>query len=396
MSSATALASAFPAIDSAIDRALAENRIVGAVVLVARDGEIVYRRAAGLADRERAIPMREDAVFRLASLTKPLVTAAALRMVEFGRIALADPVTKYLPDFRPALPSGEIPAITLRHLLTHTAGLSYGFMQPPDGSYHRAGVSDGAAEPGVSMDENLAQIARAELAYSPGEQWAYSVAIDVVGAVLQVAEGADLDTVMRKYVTAPLGLGSMGFELEPGQLDLLVTPYADAQPAPVRIPDSGMRVRFPDGVPVYAGLAGINLAPARVFDESSFRSGGGGMVGNAGDMLTFIEAIRTGGAPIVSRETATAMMTVQTGDFLIVNRGPGWAFGYGGSILTDPAAGLTPQSPGTFGWGGVWGHSWFIDPVKKLSAVSLSNTALEGMMGRYIRDVRDGIYADLG
>src|SRR5215213_2729401 len=146
MSSATALASAFPAIDSAIDRALAENRIVGAVVLVARDGEIVYRRAAGLADRERAIPMREDAVFRLASLTKPLVTAAALRMVEFGRIALADPVTKYLPDFRPALPSGEIPAITLRHLLTHTAGLSYGFMQPPDGSYHRAGVSDGAAE----------------------------------------------------------------------------------------------------------------------------------------------------------------------------------------------------------------------------------------------------------
>ena len=93
------------------------------------------RRAAGLADRERAAPMREDAVFRLASLTKPLVTAAALRMAELGRIALADPVTRYLPDFRPALPNGEVPAITLRHLLTHTAGLSYGFMQPPDGSY---------------------------------------------------------------------------------------------------------------------------------------------------------------------------------------------------------------------------------------------------------------------
>src|SRR5215212_10826609 len=208
MSSATALASNFPAIDSAIDRALAENRIVGAVVLVARDGEIVYRRAAGLADRERAIPMREDAVFRLASLTKPLVTAAALRTVEFGRIALADPVTKYLPDFRPALPSGEIPAITLRHLLTHTGGLSYGFMQPPDGSYHRAGVSDGAAEPGISMEDNLARIARAGLAYPPGERWAYSVAIDVLGAVMQTVEGADLDAVVRKYVTAPLGLNS--------------------------------------------------------------------------------------------------------------------------------------------------------------------------------------------
>ncbi len=140
------------AIDAAIGRALEEQRIVGAVVLIARDDNIVYRRAAGLADRERGTPMREHAVFRLASLTKPLVTAAALRMVELGRIALVDSVTKYLPGFRPALPNGETPEITLRHLLTHTAGLSYGFMQPPDGSYHRAGVSDGLAEPGLGND----------------------------------------------------------------------------------------------------------------------------------------------------------------------------------------------------------------------------------------------------
>src|SRR4249920_3743339 len=115
------------AIDGAIDSALAEKRIVGGVVLVMQDGAIVYRRAAGLADRERNVPMREDAVFRLASLTKPLVTAAALRLVELGKIALADPVTRYLPDFRPALPNGTVPVITLRHLLTHTAGLAYRF-----------------------------------------------------------------------------------------------------------------------------------------------------------------------------------------------------------------------------------------------------------------------------
>src|SRR5256714_11623002 len=387
----TAVASATPTIDSAIDRALAETRIVGAVGLVAQNGPTLYRRAAGFADRERGTPMREQAMFRLASLTKPLVTAAALRMVELDRIALADPVTRYLPDFRPALPGGTTPTIALRHLLTHTAGLAYGFMQPPDGSYHRAGVSDGAGEPGVTMEENLARIARAGLAYPPGERWAYSVAIDVLGAAMQVVESADLDAVVRRYVTGPLQLDSMGFDLRPEQRDLLVTPYADAKPAPLRIPDSGMRVRFPDGVPVYAGLAGINLAPARVFDKNSFRSGGGGMVGDAGDMLTFIETIRTGGNPILSRETTRAMMTVQTGDFLIVNRGPGWAFGYGGSVLTDPAAALTPQSAGTFGWGGVWGHSWFIDPVQRLSVVSLTNTALEGMMGRYIRELRDAI-----
>src|SRR5215213_1864741 len=210
-----AVASTTPAIDSAIERSLGEARIVGAVVLIAHDGEIVYCRAAGLADRERGIPMRENAVFRLASLTKPLVTAAALRMVELGKFALADPVTKYLPDFRPALPNGETPAVTLRHLLTHTAGLSYGFMQPPDGSYHRAEVSDGAGEPGTTMEENLARIARAGLAYRPGERWAYSVAIDVLGAVMQVVEEADLDTVVRKHVTAPLGLDSMGFDLKP-------------------------------------------------------------------------------------------------------------------------------------------------------------------------------------
>jgi len=386
---------ATPTVDAAIDRALADQRIVGAVILIARDGDVVVRRAVGQADRERNVAMREQAVFRLASLTKPLVTAAALRMVELGKFSLADPVTRFLPEFRPALTDGEIPVITIRHLLTHTAGLSYCFMQPADGSYHRAGVSDGAGEPGISMDEELARITRAGLAYRPGERWAYSVALDVLGAAMQVAEGCDLDGVVRKYVCGPLGLNSMGFDLHSSQRELLVTPYADGKPAPVRIPDEGMRVRFPEGFPVYAGLAGVNLAPARLFDRSSFRSGGGGMVGTATDMLTFIEAIRRGGDPILSADTVRAMMTVQTADLPIVNRGPGFGFGFGGSLLVDPKAALTPQSPGTFSWGGVWGHNWFIDPVKRLSVVSLTNTALEGMMGRYVRDLRDAIYVDL-
>lgn len=381
------------AIDRAIDFALAEKRVVGGVVLVMCDGEIAYRRAAGLADRERAIPMHEDAVFRLASLTKPLVTAAALRMVELGKIALTDPVTRYLPDFRPTLPNGDTPALTLHHLLTHTAGLSYGFMQPPDGSYSRGEVSDGLDQPGLAMAENLKRIARAGLAYPPGEKWAYSVAMDVLGAVLEATEGADLEAVMKKYVTGPLGAPSLSFDLTPDQRARLVTPYADGVPEPVRMPGEGHLVRFPAGLPVYAGLEGVKLSPARAFDKTSFRSAGAGMNGTAADMLKFVELIRTGGAPIVSRESAAAMMTVQTGDLPIVSRGPGWAFGYGGSILIDPEVAMSPQSPGTFGWGGVWGHTWFIDPTRRLSVVSLSNTALEGMMGRYVRDLRDAICA---
>ena len=381
------------AIDAAIETALSEKRLVGAVVLVAQDGKIVYRTARGLADRERAVPMHEDAVFRLASLTKPIVTAAALRLVERGTIALDDPVTRYLPTFQPALPDGTKPTITLRHLLTHTAGLAYRFMQPEDGAYARADVSDGADVPGLSMAENLQRIVRAGLFYRPGESWAYSVAMDVVGAVLAQVQARDLQDVLDDTIRAPLGAPSLRFDLTNDQRARLVTPYADGPAGPVRIPDDGMRVRFPDGFPVYAGLAGINLVPARVFDGASFRSGGGGLNGTAGDMLAFVEAIRRGGTPIVSRETAAQMMTPQTGSLLITNRGPGWAFGLGGAILTDPAAALTPQSPGTFGWGGVWGHSWFIEPARRLSVVSLSNTALEGMMGRYVRELRDAICA---
>jgi CubicO group peptidase (beta-lactamase class C family) len=387
--------SAMTAIDAAIDQALADKRIVGAVVLIARDGKVIYRRTAGFADRERGVAMREDAVFRLASLTKPIVTAAALRLAELGMISLSDPVTRFLPAFRPALASGEVPSITLRQLLTHTAGLAYGFMQPPDGSYHRAGVSDGLDQPGLTMADELDRITRAGLVDPPGERWAYSVAMDVLGAVLEAVEGRDLAAIVAEHVTGPLKLTSMRFDPKPAQHDLLVSSYADGKPAPVRIPDAGLRVHFPEGIPSYAGLAGLNLVPARLFDRASFRSAGVGMVGTAGDMLNFLEAIRTGGEPIVARKTATAMMSAQTGALPIASRGPGWAFGFGGALLVDPAAAQTPQSRGTFAWGGVWGHAWFVDPVRRLSVVSLSNTALEGMMGRYARDLRDAIYADM-
>ncbi|MCC7348505.1 MAG: beta-lactamase family protein [Variibacter sp.] len=387
-------ASALPGIDAAIESAIAEARIVGAVVMVAQDGAVIFHRAAGLADRERHVPMREDAVFRLASVTKPMVTAAALRLVELGRIALADPVTRYLPGFRPALLDGSTPAITLRHLLTHTAGLSYGFLEPPDGPYHRAGVSDGLDQPGLPMDEAMRRIARAGLAYMPGTRWAYSVAIDVLGAALEAVEGMRLDGVVADHVTKPLGLSDTGFDLDASQRARLATPYADAVPAPTRVPDAGQHIHFPPGLALYAGAAGVHAVPNRVFDPASFRSGGGGMVGTAGNILRFVEAIRTGGEPILWPETAAAMMSVQTGDFPITNRGPGWAFGYGGAILTDPVAANSPQSPGTFGWGGVWGHQWFIDPARRLSVVALTNTTFEGMMGRFTRELRDAVYRD--
>ena len=142
-------------LDQVIDRAISSRRIVGSVVLVMQDGDIVYRRAAGHADREAGSPMREDTMFRLASLSKPIVSVAAMVLVERGRLDPRDPVTKWLPDFRPRTADGKVPAITIHHLLTHTAGLSYGFLQPADSPYQRAGVSDGLDRADVTLGEEI-------------------------------------------------------------------------------------------------------------------------------------------------------------------------------------------------------------------------------------------------
>jgi hypothetical protein len=145
-------------LDQVIDRALAEKRIVGTVVLVSRNGELIYKQAAGFADREAGISTHEDTIFRLSSLTKPIVSATALAMIERGQLNLDDGVTRWIPEFQPALPDGTGPELTIRQLLNHTAGLGYGFLEPEDGPYHQAGVSDGLDQPGLSMQENLKRI----------------------------------------------------------------------------------------------------------------------------------------------------------------------------------------------------------------------------------------------
>ncbi|WP_264173776.1 serine hydrolase domain-containing protein [Pseudomonas chlororaphis] len=160
--------------DTAIERAIDQQRIVGTVVVVMRDGQVVYQRAAGFADREAARPMTGDTILRLASITKSMVSAVAMRLVEQGKLSLDDTVSQWLPDFRPRLADGTQPSITLKQLLTHTAGLSYGFLEAEHGAYRTAGVSDGLAEPGMSLEDNLKRIASVPLSYPPGTQWCYS------------------------------------------------------------------------------------------------------------------------------------------------------------------------------------------------------------------------------
>ncbi|MBX3583480.1 MAG: beta-lactamase family protein [Rhizobiaceae bacterium] len=367
-------------IDAIIDKALDEKRIVGALVLVAADGAIVYHRSAGLLDRATRTAMREEAIFRLASVTKPIVTAAAMALVEEGKLKLHAPVTQWLPDFRPALLDGTRPEITIHHLLTHTSGLGYSFLEPADGPYHKLGVSDGLDQPGLPLEENLFRLKSAPLAFAPGNGWRYSLGLDVLGGILEQVQGLTLPEIVRDKVTGPLGLVDTDFFVR--DRFRLAQAYADADPEPVAMTD-GIEV------PIYGTTA--CFAPSRIFNSKSYPSGGAGMVGTAGDILRFLEAIRTGGSPILRANTVETMAVDHVGT-QAETQGPGWGFGYGWAVLVDPASTGTPQAPGTLQWGGAYGHNWFIDRINRLSVVALTNTAFEGMSGAFPTEIRNAVY----
>jgi CubicO group peptidase (beta-lactamase class C family) len=370
-------------VDVAINSALADKRLVGTVVLIARDGELVYTRAAGLADRENKVAMREDAIFRLASVTKPIVTIAAMRLVEQGRIGLDDPITKWLPDFRPRLPDGDEATILIRHLLTHTSGLGYTFAEEQDGPYHRAGVSDGLDTPGRSVADNLKRLASAPLLFAPGENWRYSLAMDVLGGIIEKETGGALGDAVAELVMKPLGLSDTAFSVR--DRNRLAANYVNGTPEPQRMEDGTL-------VPILDGV--IRFVPDRIFDPASYHSGGAGMAGTASDILAILETIRKGGAPLLSADTVKTMMADQAGGHMHAQQA-GFGFGFGWSVVIDPVEGQVPFSAGTIKWGGVYGHSWFVDPKKGLTVVALTNTALEGMWGQFTTDLSKAVYAAL-
>ncbi|GBQ25139.1 beta-lactamase [Gluconacetobacter sacchari DSM 12717] len=370
-----------------MEAAVARGRLVGAAVMVSVDGRVTVRRAAGLANREADEAMRPDTLVRLASLTKPVVTAVALALAERGALSLEDAVTRYLPDFRPACADGSVPAITLRHLLTHTAGLSYGFSFPRDDNpYVRAGVSDGIAEPGMALDDNLARLATVPLLFAPGAGWAYSLALDVMGGVLERAGDAPLPELVRRHVGAKLGWERTGFAVpDPAAL---CPAYADARPVPVAM---GARYVMPRQLGG-GKVSEIVFAPGRVLDPRSYPSGGGGMVGTAEEFLRFVDALCRGGGPILSAESVALFGRNAIGDLSMGPLNDGMRFAVGAAVVDDPARARTPVSRGGFTWGGVYGHQWIADPARGASIVMISNTALAGMAGAYPDAVRDAVY----
>ncbi len=370
------------AVRKVAEAALRDERIVGAVIAVAHRGETVMIEPFGLADREAGRPMMPDAIFRLASVSKPIVTAAVVALAEQGRVDLDGPVSTWLPEFRPRFGDTR-PDITLRHLLTHTSGLSYPFREAPDGPYHRADISSGMDQPGLAAAEQLHRLAAVPLLFTPGTQWNYSLGVDVAALAAAAAAGTSLQELVADLVTDPLGMHDTAFSVT--DIARLVQPYG--------VDASGRPVRMTDGYagPTLTGTA-ARFHPSRILDPASYPSGGSGLAGTAGDVLAFIEALRRGGAPILGEAAARSMVTPQISAEIRDVLESGWSYALGTQVIAEPARITGPERPGAFKGSGGYGHSWFADPALETSVVALTTSAPEGVRGRLVTDVRQAVY----
>ena len=311
-------------LDGVIEAALG-SRIVGCVVLVRRGGREVYARAAGLADREAGRAMALDAVFRLASVTKPIVAACVLRMVDLGLLRLDDPVTRVLPDFRPHSPDGSEGAILIRHLLSHTSGLTYG----GGGDYPR-----GVSGPLIPLDEVMRQVAAEHLVFAPGAGWEYGMSIDVLGAVLAAVNGSDVAGAVARYVTGPLGMVDTLFGVSDAAR--LAVPYADGRPP--------RRMGEPEEI-VGADAVVSEFSPGRIFETGAPQSGGAGMAGTAADVMRLLEALR---GDFLSAPLRDAAFANQIGE---LPRDGGKRFGFLGAITVAEGEAMPV---GAVDWGGAF------------------------------------------
>lgn len=356
-------------IDSALQRAVDRGEIGGAVALVLRDGQTVYERAVGWSDREANRRMTTDAIFRIASQTKALTSVAVMSLVEEGKIALDDPVSRYIPAFAHttvavrsdtgrAIVRARRP-ITIHDLLTHTAGISYGTEPLVADLYAAKGLGPAAGWGWYTADKDepicttMERLATLPFVAQPGERFVYGYSIDILGCVVERVAGMPFDEVIRRRITEPLGMKDTYFYLPPGERSRLTAVYASGE--------GGRIARAPDGP---RGQGNYVDGPRRSF------SGGAGLLSTARDYARFLQMLLNGGTldgvRILAPRTVALMRTNQT-DTLFSHTGQG--FGLGFRLLERPGADGRIESVGTFGWGGAYGSTYEVDPAEHLVLV---------------------------
>ncbi|QDV33045.1 serine hydrolase domain-containing protein [Tautonia plasticadhaerens] len=371
-------------IEQAIRRLVDDGQLAGGSALIARNGRRAYQVSVGLADREAGRPMAEDTIVRIASMTKPITSAAAMILVDDGKIALDDPLSKYLPEFAHLTvikvkdegessedtPPFEIaPAegeITIRQLLTHTSGLSYRFAGKPHLAemYARAGVSDGLSETPGSIGDNAWRIAQVPLLHHPGTAWEYSLSTDVLGRVVEVASGQSLDTFFRSRIFDPLGMDDTYFVLPEEKRDRLAAVYE---------PDEDGGIRPLDSRPEQHGPL-VYSASYPTWDDGAYYSGGAGLVSTLGDYARFLQMLlnegELDGVRVLEPGTVAAMTTDQVGDLEPPDWGHGRGFGFGFGVATRE--GEAPWAVGSYSWGGFFNTYFWVDPRNELVGVVFS------------------------
>lgn len=391
------------ALDQAM-RQLVEGRSTpGITALILQEGRPAWRGGFGVREAGNPAPIGPDDLFRYASMTKPVTSVAVLILVEDGKLGLDDPISRHLPAFaglRVRQPDGAlVPATrpsTIRELLTHTAGFSYGFINRPGlvEAYRAASVTDGLADPEVTTEEAMRRLAAAPLGFQPGTSWDYSLATDVLGAVIEQVAGRPLGSFVAERIARPLGLESWVFRATPGMRERFVPVTRPAQVTGA-LGTGFVAVAAAERVPFPATGGEALLDPNRAFSATAYHSGGGGMSGNLADYARFLQMLLNGGelegARILKPETVRQMTTNQVAAMPTL-RGPGWGFGLGVGVVVDAAAAKTRLPVGSYGWGGIYGTQAWVDPVNRVVGVVMTQTAIIGS-GAISNVVREAFYA---
>ena len=357
-------------------RYLAPRKIAGALTLVARRGRIAHLKAVGSADLERGVPLRDDTIFRIYSMTKPITSVALMTLYERGAFQLEDPVHRFIPEWRElrVYDGGNHPlfatrpcerAMTVRDLFTHSSGLTYGFMERTnvDRAYRRLGIG----ERDKPLAEMIATLAKLPLEFSPGTRWNYSVATDVLGHLIEVISGKRLDAFLRDELFAPLGMVDTAFHVPADKLDRFSSNYERGP---------GKQLRLID-----------DRAKSAYAEPPVFLSGGGGLVSTARDYARFCQMLLNGGtlggARILGRKTIELMTLNHLPggqDVSQLNIGgqfsqvayEGVGFGLGFSVTLDLARAQTVGSVGEYAWGGAASTAFWIDPKEELTVIFMT------------------------
>ena len=356
-------------LSTAMKQAVDEGQVAGLVTLVMRKGKIAHFQSFGELDREKHVPMPKDAIFRIASMSKAITSVAAVMLMEEGKIVIDDPVSKFIPAYKKttvmvpaATVTGDmtsVPArreITIRDLLTHTAGLSYG-TGPLEAQYKASNVymwyfADKNEPIGVTME----RLASLPMASQPGERWVYGFGTDLLGAVVEKASGLTLEEFFRARIFEPLKMVDSSFYLPESKLGRFATVYSYSPSGITRAPEPGR------------GQGDYVTGPRKSF------SGGAGVLSTANDYARFLQMLLNGGeldgVRLLGPKSVQMMTSNHVGSLYLEGR---FGFGLGFEIVEHVGRSGRPGSIGEFSWGGAYYTKFWVDPVEKIVAVFMTN-----------------------